>query len=103
MDGQCLTCETPIGVQLAVCDRCGAVPASRADSVLPYRLRYNTRTLLLTMTALAPTFMLSPQMWEQILMALAIGTIATAVGLFLTRSLIDGAYRLYDRFVRSAK
>ena len=96
MDGQCLKCDTPINVQLAACDRCGAVRTRGVASDSPYRLRYNTRTLLLTMTALAPTFMLSPQMWEQILTAVAIGAIATAVGLFLTRSLIDGAYRAHD-------
>ena len=50
------------------------------------------------MTALAPTFLLSPLVWQQILMALAIGSIATAVGIFLTRTLIDGIYRGLDRW-----
>ncbi len=103
MTGQCLKCDAPIGVSLAACDRCGAVRTSRAAGESPYRLRYNTRTLLLTMTALAPTFMLSPQVWEQILTALAIGTIATAVGLFVTRSLIDGALRAHEWIARRGR
>lgn len=103
MTWQCLKCDMPIGMQLAVCDHCGMVRTRRSRSDAPFRFRYSTRTLLLTMTALAPTFMLSQKLWEQILSAAAIGAIATAVGLVLTRSLIDGAYRARDWVVRRGR
>ena len=50
-------------------------------------MRHSTRTLLL-----------SEKQWEQILLALAIGAIASAVGIFLTRTFIDGIYRGLDRW-----
>lgn len=103
MTWQCLKCDMPIGMQLAVCDHCSTIRTSRLGSDAPFRFRYSTRTLLLTMTALAPTFMLSQKLWEQILSAAAIGAIATGVGIFLTRMLIDGAYRVYGGIVRRDK
>jgi hypothetical protein len=94
-------CESPIGVQFDACGQCGMHRAGVAEKIergTPLRIRYSTRSLLLAMTALAPTFLLSQRVWEQILMALAIGAIASAVGIFTTRALIDGIYRGIDRW-----
>ena len=101
MTWHCMKCDTSIGVQFDACGQCGAQRVSvveRIERGNPIRIRYSTRSLLLAMTALAPTFLLSPLVWQQILMALAIGSIATAVGIFLTRTLIDGIYRGLDRW-----
>jgi hypothetical protein len=104
MTWTCMKCESPIGVQFNVCNHCGSLrvggapPGISLDRGHPLRIRYSTRMLLLAMTALAPTFLVSPSMWQQILMALATGAIATAVGIFLTRTLIDWIYRGLDRW-----
>ena len=93
MTWQCVKCDASMGMQIDACGQCGAERVSVAERIErgnPIRIRYSTRSLLLAMTALAPTFLLSPLVWQQILMALAIGSIATAVGIFLTRTLIDG-------------
>ena len=101
MTWQCVKCDASMGMQIDACGQCGAERVSvveRIERGNPIRIRYSTRSLLLAMTALAPTFLLSPLVWQQILMALAIGSIATAVGIFLTRTLIDGIYRGLDRW-----
>jgi hypothetical protein len=101
MTWQCVKCDASVGMQIDACGQCGTQRASAAERIErgnPIRIRYSTRSLLLAMTALAPTFLLSPLVWQQILMALAIGSIATAVGIFLTRTLIDGIYRGLDRW-----
>lgn len=101
MTWHCVKCDTPIGVQFDACGQCGAQRTGAVAKIQrgnPLRIRYSTRTLLLAMTALAPTFLLSESLWEQILLALAIGAIASAVGIFLTRTLIDGIYRGLDRW-----
>ncbi|BBO36186.1 hypothetical protein [Lacipirellula parvula] len=102
MTWQCVKCDTPIEIQFDACGKCGA---HRAVSIAvreasPLRLRFSLRTLLLAMTLLAPTFLLSAKVWEQILLALAVGSIATAVGVFLTRALVDLIYRGIDRWTR---
>ena len=101
MTWHCVKCDASMGIQIDACGQCGAQRASVAERIErgnPIRIRYSTRSLLLAMTALAPTFLLSPLVWQQILMALAIGSIATAVGIFLTRTLIDAIYRGLDRW-----
>lgn len=101
MTWHCIKCDASMGVQFDACGQCGAERAAAATKIqrgIPLRVRYSTRTLLLAMTALAPTFLLSEKLWEQILLALAIGAIASAVGIFLTRTLIDGIYRGLDRW-----
>ena len=101
MTWHCVKCDALMTIQIDACGQCGAERASvveRIERGNPIRIRYSTRSLLLAMTALAPTFLLSPLVWQQILMALAIGSIATAVGIFLTRTLIDGIYRGLDRW-----
>lgn len=101
MTWQCMKCDAAMGAQIEACGRCGTLRESMEQRIKrgnPIRIRYSTRSLLLAMTALAPTFLLSPQVWQQILMALAIGAIATAVGIFVTRTLIDGIYRGLDRW-----
>ena len=55
-------------------------------------MRYGTRLVLLAMIALTLAFLLSEKLWEQILLA-----IASAVRIFLTRTLLDGIYRGLDR------
>ncbi len=101
MTWHCIKCDASMGVQYDACGHCGAHRTGVAAKIqrgAPLRVRYSTRTLLLAMTALAPTFLLSEKLWEQILLALAIGAIASAVGIFLTRTLIDGIYRGLDRW-----
>lgn len=101
MTWHCIKCDASMGVQFDACGQCGAertAPETKIQRGTPLRVRYSTRTLLLAMTALAPTFLLSEKLWEQILLALAIGAIASAVGIFLTRTLIDGIYRGLDRW-----
>lgn len=100
MTWQCVKCDTPIEIQFDACGKCGAhrTVATAAQKASPLRVRFSLRTLLLAMTLLAPTFLLSTKIWEQILLALAVGSIATAVGVFVTRSLIDAIYRGIDRW-----
>jgi hypothetical protein len=100
MTWHCVKCDASMGIQIDACGQCGTQRAGveKIERGTPLRIRYSTRSLLLAMTALAPTFLLSPLVWQQILMALAIGSIATAVGIFLTRTLIDGIYRGLDRW-----
>ena len=101
MTWHCMKCDASMAIQIDACGQCGTHRAAVAEKIergTPLRIRYSTRSLLLAMTALAPTFLLSPQVWEQILLALAIGAIAAAVGIFMTRTLIDGIYRGLDRW-----
>jgi len=96
-----MKCDALMAIQIDACGQCGTHRAGVAEKIecgTPLRIRYSTRSLLLAMTALAPTFLLSQKLWEQILMALAIGAIASAVGIFITRKLIDGIYRGLDRW-----
>ena len=100
MTWQCVKCDTPIEIQFDACGKCGAhrTVATAVGQTAPFKIRFSLRTLLLAMTLLAPTFLLSMKVWEQILLALAIGAIATAVGVFVTRTLVDAIYRGIDRW-----
>ncbi|WP_428307026.1 hypothetical protein [Lacipirellula sp.] len=100
MTWQCVKCDTPIEIRFDACGNCGTHrgTATTVRQATPFKVRFSLRTLLLAMTLLAPTFLLSAKIWEQILLALAVGSIATAVGVFVTRSLIDAIYRGIDRW-----